>query len=224
MKIARLLLCWIIGVIFLGCEHMAEHGVGNAVNLDPNDPRPVLRISIDDGDEIDLLRQQLKVEPIYVKDGQLYLSETKGIREKLDELGYRPIQMTPLDVYERVVRIERRGAESEMIQVGVELINREPHYWIVRGTLAQLRALKRLGYQLGTLGPNEPAPREVRIVVPTTKDVQQVNQLHVDIYSVEETKLGIIIYGGAFDAQIDELKAHQYVVERMPVTKQEVKP
>jgi hypothetical protein len=186
------------------------------VNLEPNDPRPVFSIAVGDDIEAALLQQQLGVESLRTEGHTFYFHDTPGTRAKLAEYGYTPTKENPYAVYHRVVRVARKGDEKELARFDVKLINREPGYWVVRGSLAALRTLSAAGYLLSPLGPDEPRPRQVRIYAPSPADVQRINALFVDIYSVgrdEKDQRGVIVFGGAFDGQIDELIAEGFRVE-----------
>lgn len=184
-------------------------------DLAPRDSLRWLVVGVDDAVEVGLIEQQLDATVVRVDDGRAYLVDRPGLRERLVAAGYEPAAVDRLAVEERVVRVLRRGAEPELLETGVELINREDGYWVVRGTLARLAVLQRLGYRFAPLGPDEPRPREVRLTVPTRDDIARVAALHVDIYSVSQTAAGIEIYAGASDAQIDRLRAAGYTVERV---------
>lgn len=186
---------------------------GNEVDLTPNDKRPVYRIFVEDGSEVAILKQQLKIEPIYVRGKTLYFLESEEVIKKLEELGYRPVKENPYEVYERVVRVIRKGKEEELLKTGVKLINREKKYWIARGNLEQLKILKRLGYRISKITPMEPRPREVCIYVTQPKDIAWVGSIHIDIYNVQRTESGFLIYGGAFDYQIDQVRDNNFKVE-----------
>jgi hypothetical protein len=95
-------------------------------------------------------------------------------------------------------------------------VAREQSYWIVSGTLAQLRRLVAAGYNLEPLRPDEPRPRLIRIVVPSSTDVQRVANLDVDIFSVADTAGRYTILGAALDMQIDRLQQAGFTVERLP--------
>ncbi len=185
------------------------------VDLAPEDPRPVLSVVVEDPTEVELLVQELELEPIGLEGNTLHFFDRANLRARLRDLGYTPRPANPQDVFHRVVRVQRRGEEERLVVSGVQIINREEEYWIVRGTLRQLHILRQLGYTIGAVGPDEPRPREVRIQVPTRQDVIEVGALDVDIYSVEETREGFTIYGGAFDFQIDLLRERDYTVERI---------
>lgn len=183
------------------------------VDLSPHDRRPVLQITVADGTEVALLEQQLKIEPVYAVGSTLYLFETPEISGRLREIGYTPTQADPYQVFQRVVRVGKQGDEDELLKTGVRLINREPEYWVVNGTLTQLNTLVRIGYNLSKIAPHEPRPREVKITVKNKEDVAWIGSIHVDIYSVAEEKRVWTVYGGAFDEQIDRLRKRNLEVE-----------
>ena len=183
------------------------------VDLTPNDPRPVYGIIVEDHDEIALLEQQLKLEPLYFRDSTLFFHEVPGLIKRLQDNGYTPTKANSYQVYQRVVRVAKKGKEEELLKTGVRLINREHDFWIVQGSLAQLIALERIGYQLSTIAPHEPRPREIKLKVTSFKEIAWLNALQVDIFTVRETKEGFIVYGGAFDYQIDRIHEKGLKVE-----------
>ncbi|HEY3400779.1 MAG TPA: hypothetical protein VGK03_09130 [Geothrix sp.] len=215
-----------------GCVHQGRHrpSLGPAVNLEPNDPRPVFSIAVSDDAEAALIRQRLGFEPLRIDGQTLYFHDTPGIREKLAEHGYTPARQSPYSVYQRIVRVEKRGADQELAHFDVTLINRESAYWVVRGSIGALRALSAAGYRLSQLGPDEPRPRQVRIYAPSLADVQRINALFVDIYSVTregregKDQRGIIVTGGAFDGQIDDLVKEGFRVETVNAPKKGDRP
>jgi len=207
-----------LGLLFANC--ICSHTENNKVDLAPNDSRPVYSITIADGNELALLKQQLKIEPVYARGKTLYFLKDEVLIEKLEALGYRPVKENPYDVYERIVRVKRRGKEEELMKTGVRLINRENSYWIVRGNLEQLKILQRLGYRINRISQEEPRPREVRILVKQKEDVAWVAAIHVDIYTVIREDRGFAIYAGALDYQIDKLREREYEVEIINTVKQ----
>jgi len=200
------------------------------VNLEPNDPRPVFSIAISDDAEVALICQRLGIEPLRIDDHALYFHDAPGVREKLAEYGYAPAKQNPYAVYQRVVRVEKRGSDQELAHFDVTLINRESDYWVVRGAIGALRALSAAGYRISQLGPGEPRPRQVRIYAPSLADVQRINALFVDIYSVTregregKDQRGIIVTGGAFDGQIDDLIKDGFRVETINPPKKGDRP
>lgn len=202
---------------FIGCCLVVASGCGpgrqfKPADLTPPDPRVVLRVEVADADEASLVEQQLDVEVLRQEGTTLFLYDAPGLRARLEAAGYSPAAASPDQVYHRVVRVQRRGEEAALDAAGVRVINREPSYWVVRGSLGQLRALERLGYTLGAIVGDEPRPREVRIVVSGPGDVAAVGALGVDIYGHLQEADGYVIHGGAFDFQIDELRARGYSV------------
>lgn len=185
------------------------------VDLAPRDQRPVYAVTVDDPAEAALLIQQLSLERIRVEGATLYFIGSPAVLERLRATGYSPMLADRMQVERRVVRVFRRGNERDVIETGVRLLNREDGYWVVDGSLRELQLLSRLGYRIGAVGPNEPRPREIRITVRSRDDVQRVSELNVDIYNVRETAQGIVIAGGAYDVQIDALRAAGYQVERV---------
>jgi hypothetical protein len=172
-------------------------------------------VTVEDESEAALLTQELDLERVRLEGTTLHFVGTPALLDRLRATGYSPVPSDRLEVERRVVRVYRRGEESAVLETGVRLVNRERDYLVVDGTLQQLQLLRRLGYRLTAVGLNEPRPREVRILVRSQDDVQRVNELHVDIYSVQQTPNGVVISAGAFDGQIDALRAVGYQVERV---------
>lgn len=197
-----LLLCLFV---FGACDGGLYEGKGN-VDLTPNDPRRIFSIIVEDDAEVALLKQQLELEPLDIQNSTLFFYEAPGLNERLLEIGYKPAQENPYQVFQRVVRIAKNGKEQELVKTGVQLINRENSYWIVRGSLAQLIALERIGYRLTTINQHEPRPREIKITAESLDDVAWLNKLQLDIFTVQESKSGYIVYGGGFDYQIDRIR------------------
>ncbi len=175
-----------------------------------------LRIEVEDAIEAGLIEQQLKIKPALVRDRGFYYYGNEETNELLRRYGYEPVAVNPENVLTRVVRVTHRGTEEDLAKVGVVVILRESAYWIVRGTLAQLRLLDRLGYQIEELGRREPRPRQVRIVVSRREQAIEVGAHRVDIYSVAKSEKGFVVLGGAFDDSIDELRAAGFKVEILP--------
>jgi hypothetical protein len=197
------------------------------VNLEPNDPRPIFSIAVGDDTEAALVQQQLGVQPLRIKGHTLYFYDAPGIRAKLAEYGYEPTKESSYAVYERVVRVAKRGDQKELARFDVTLINRESNYWVIRGSIGALRALSAAGYRLSQLGSNEPRPRQVRIYAPSLADVQRINAHFVDIYSVSgegQDRRGVIVIGAAFDGQIDALIEEGFRVETIDPPKKGGQP
>jgi hypothetical protein len=213
-----LLIAPVLIVLTVACAHQRPPGPPTpaAVNLDPPDQRAIFSITIGDAIEAALLQQQLGLEPLRVDGNTLYFYDTGGIRAKLATYGYTPTKQNPFAVYQRVVRVSKRGHEADLARFEITLINRERDYWVVRGSIGALRALSAAGYQLSPLGPNEPRPRRVRIYAPTPEDVQRINDLFVDIYAVsrdDKYQRGVVVTGAAFDDQIDALQREGFRVD-----------
>jgi hypothetical protein len=202
--------------MFLGaCAVMPSETGGDSPMLEPPDPRPVLAIEVADDIEVDLLQQQLKLEAVR-RDGRwLYFHEAGDISDRLVQYGYQPQRVNAYDVFRQVVRARRQGEEDALGKFGVTLINREETYWVVEGALGNLRALERAGYRLEVLGKNEPRPREIRVSLRSRADVQRIAEMHVDVFSVGETKAGWVLTGAAFDHQIDRMRAAGFEVDRV---------
>lgn len=216
--------CLAILLLLGGCNSVMKE----TVNLDPNDPRPILSVQVADADEAELLVKQLELEVVRVESDTVYFFEDASRLPRLAELGYELKKQNPHDVFRRVVRIDRSVAESQLNAMGVRVINREERFLIVEATIGQLRALVRGGSQIVAVSGHEPRPRQIRIVVSSTEDVRKIGAMAVDIYSAKPEprekpdpdqtyrEVKIVIYGGAFDYQIDQLKNAGYGVEILP--------
>lgn len=216
--------CLAVLLLLGGCKSVMKE----TVNLDPNDPRPILSVQVADADEAELLVQQGGLEVIRVDSNTVYFFEDANQVPRLVELGYEPKRQNPHDVFRRVVRIDRLVEESKLNAMGVRVINREDRFLIVEATIGQLRALVRGGSQIVAVSGLEPRPRQIRIIVSSTEDVRKIGAMEVDIYSAKpeprekpdpdqtDRKVKIVIYGGAFDYQIDQLKIGGYSVEVLP--------
>lgn len=211
-------------LLALACKHgsYGDHdGHGDPpVNLEPNDPRPVYSIEVGDEIEAALLEQQLGLVPLRLTGKTLYFYDTADIRKKLDDYGYVATQADLYTVYERVVRVARRGDEQELKRFSVRLINREPDAWIVRGQIGTLRALAAAGYSLSAIASNEPKPRVIRVWAKTPEEVQQISR-YVSIYATsgqfvpKDNQRLIGVAATAFDDGIDALTALGFTVERL---------
>ncbi len=220
--------CVVVLVILTGCEPKIE---GQPVNLEPNNPRPILSVQVADADEATLLVQKLGLEVVRMEGLTVSFFENSNQLPRLAELGYELKRQNPYDVFRRVVRIDHSVQEAELVANGVRIINREKQYLIVDATIGQLRALVRNGSQIVAISEYEPRPRQVRIVVESMKDVAKIGAMQVDIYSSkperkksidpqqDDHKVKFVIDGGALDYQIDQLKNAGYSVEILPEPK-----
>ena len=220
-KIPRWLAIVPLLVAALACKHGSYGHGGPAVNLEPNDPRPVFSIEVGDEIEAALLEQQLGLAPLRLTGKTLYFYDAPDIRKKLADYGYVATQADLYAVYERVVRVARRGDEQELKRFSVRVINREPDAWIVRGQIGTLRALAAAGYSLSAIASNEPKPRVIRVWAKSPDEVQQISR-YVSIYAVSgqfepkdnQRLIGVAATG--FDDGIEALTALGFVVERLP--------
>jgi hypothetical protein len=190
------------------------------LSLDPPDSRPVQSIEISDGDEAALIKQQIGIEIQQVQGNHLYyFAINKNLDDKLTEIGYTIKKENSMQVFHKYVQVsvngkapEGRKAE-ELKKAGVLIINKEEKFWIIRGTLEQLKQLQKKGYKLKEM-EKEPRPREVEIVVSNPEDIQKINETGIDIYSTEKKEQSYIIYGGAFDYQIEKIRDMGFQVTR----------
>ena len=179
---------------------------------------PVYGITVEDATEISLLQARLGVEPMAVVGTTLYLTARPALLDSLRTIGYTPQLADLRDIRTRVLGIQRRGAESDITGLGVRVINREEDRWIASATIGQVEALRRLGYVIIPLREGEPKPREVRIVVQRRGEIARIGELHVDIYSARDTAGVVEVLAGAFDNQIDQMRALGFTVERLGTT------
>jgi len=186
-----------------------------SLSLSPRETRPIAAITVGDANEVSLLVQELSLQTLRVDGNRLYFIADSRVTQRVRDLGYTLEPADIQDVERRTVRVYRRGDEREMVRSGVTLINREPDYWVVTGTLRQVTALRAAGYRVTALGPNEPRPREVRIRLPAGQSSLVLGRFELDIYSVHSTRTGVEVTAGAFDSQIDALRAAGYNVERI---------
>lgn len=190
-------------------------GYGTADSLAPTVIGRLESIAVADASEIELLTQELSLRPVRVEGNRLYYVATPGLADRLREIGYTPSAADIQQVERRTVRVQRRGDEAELLRSSVSLINRETDYWVVSGTLRQLRDLRTRGYSLTGVGRGEPRTREVRIRLPAGQTSLALAAFQLDIYSVRTTPTGVEITAGAFDSQIDALHSAGYAVERI---------
>lgn len=190
-------------------------GYGTSVSLEPTVIERVESIAVADASEIELLMQELSLRPVRVEGNRLYYVATPALTNRLREIGYTPSAADMQQVERRTVRIQRRGEEAALLRSGVSLINRETDYWVVSGTLQQLRDLRGRGYSVTGVGTGEPRTREVRIQLPAGQTSLALAAFQLDIYSVRTTPTGVEITAGAFDSQIDALRSAGYAVERI---------
>ena len=163
-----------------------------------------------------MLSQQVKLRQVMAARGTLYFAADDGQLRRLRELGYQVMRVDPEAVDIRVLRVRRSGSEDNMRESGIVVVTREPTYWIVSGTLAQLRRLVAAGYRLEALAPGEPRPRWIRLVVGSQTDVQRVANLDIDIFSVADTAGRYTILGAALDMQIERLRQAGFTVVLLP--------
>ncbi len=181
----------------------------------PSDSK-VYSIKVEDATEIDLLRQQLRLDIIKAADSSVYFhAESAAMLKQLSEMGYGNPQMHfPDDVYMLYGKVVGKYTEEEIVRNGVSIINREKDHVIVYGTITKLKTLKALGYKF-FVPEYEIRPREIEVVVNTQPDIQKIYNLGVDIFTTIKDstgKGGFIIRGSAFDRQIDSIKKMNFPV------------
>jgi hypothetical protein len=179
---------------------------------------PVYGITVEDATEISLLQARLGVEPMAVIGTRLYFPARPPLLDSLRTFGYTPELADIRAIRTQVIGIQRRGAEAELTRLGVRIINREEDRWIASATIGQVEALRRLGYVIVSLREGEPKAREVRIIVQRRGEIARIGELHVDIYSARDTAGVVEVRAGAFDDQIDRMRALGFTVERIGTT------
>jgi hypothetical protein len=188
--------------------------------FEPPDSRPIQSIEIADAEEAALVQQQLGVEVQQIQGNRLYyFAVNKNTDEKLKEIGYTIRKENSMQLYYQYVQVTFKdkapdsSKTEELKKAGVLIINKEEKFWIIRGTLEQLKQLEKMGYTLKKLD-KEPRPREVEITVTNESAIQKINETGVDIYSVEKKKDSYTVYGGAFDYQIEKIQEMGFSVTR----------
>ena len=190
---------------------------GPAVVLPAPSKEPRYSVAVDDPDEIALLTQQLKLTQVRATRGKVYFSADASQLGRLREFGYEVTQADPEAVDYRVLRVRRRGSEEDLRSQGITIIAREKAYWVISGTLGQLRRLAAAGYRLDPIAPDEPHHKLIVIVVASRVDVQRVANYQVDIFTVSDTTgRRFAIHGAALDMQIDQLRAAGFTVTVLP--------
>jgi hypothetical protein len=187
---------------FCSCHRNAK---GN-MDLEPTDKRPVYHTTVGDADEAQILQQELLIEPQNVAMPDLWFyAKDQSTLTKMRDLGYEISKSDLKQVYSKVVKSEPL-TDEQIREFKIQLLNREKDHFIIRGTLEQLSALQNKGIRLLPLD-YEPRPREVKVIVSRTEDVQKASEAGLDIYSTQIVReREIIIYGGAFDYAIDAMK------------------
>jgi hypothetical protein len=226
MTLQKKILC----VLITGCLAFPACVKGwPRIDLTPADKRQIYSVIVGDADEAGLLVQQLKIEPVRLEFGRLLFYASTDQLNTMRSLGYALQRSAAPEVNYRVVEVRRgtaRRTEQDLTRTGVLILNREPDFWVVRGSLGQLSALQSAGFRLRNL-TGEPRPREVRIVVPRVEDIQRVNEMGIDILGVDPrqrpsstqqhpTPQRFTIGAAAFDYQIDKLKELGFEVTVQP--------
>jgi hypothetical protein len=181
----------------------------------PSDQK-LYSIKADDATEVEVLKQQFKLDVVLVENNEVYFHATnEALLKQLTDMGYAaPAQHAPDDVYSLFGKVTGTYSEEEIIKSGVSVVNREKDYVIVYGSISKLKALKARGYNLLT-PDTEIRPREIEVGVNSQPDIQKLYNLGVDIFTAVKDstgKEGFIIHGSAFDRQIDSIKKMNFRV------------
>lgn len=191
-----------------------------AMNLAVPDPRPVHAVRVADADEAQLVQQRLQLDVIRLDGAMVYFHGKPEALAFLRTEGYAPRAVDARLVFERVVRVARRGDETDLRRAGVLLIRREQDHWVVRGSLASLEGLQRQGYRLEPVREQDLRPREIRVTIGAAADARAVAAMGVDVFTVRRTKEGFVVYGGALEGPIDLLRESGYAVEIISTVKE----
>jgi hypothetical protein len=181
------------------------------LSLDPPDKRPVASVTIADGDEVALLRQQLKLEIVEVKQNTLYYIDQPGISERLKTFGYTPAQQVALsDLYYKIVRIQLadgRQPPKTLPESVTEIMRRDKDAWVIRASLSVLQRLKRDKTYLLSAQKGEVFPHQFRAIARNREEVNFISANVSDIIQVIQQKNEtLVVDGAAFDYQLDLLK------------------
>lgn len=181
------------------------------VRLEPG--APLVAVQVADPQEAGLLVQALGAQPELARGDSLYFAA--ALADRLRGAGFDPLQVDADQARRRVVRAYGTS-DAGLRAGGVRILTRERGYWIVDGSLAQLRRLQAAGgYVLARIDGNEPRPREVRVTVPAPADVQRVYDMGVDIFGAAQEGGRMVVGGGAYEWQIEAMTAAGYTVERI---------
>ncbi|MBT8258763.1 MAG: hypothetical protein KJO49_09855 [Bacteroidia bacterium] len=195
------------------------------VNLDLTDKRPVKSIKIDDAEEASLIQQELDIEVKYVANNTLYFySDNQETLSQLEEIGYLVKDENPKQISFRMVKLISKNKTSlsteknisilkELQEYRIKVFNREKSHWVIYGSLDDLSRLKELGFVMENL-ETEIHPRSVKIIVPSKDDIQKINEMGVDIYSSGQEGDSYLVYGGAYDYQIDLMAEAGYQISK----------
>lgn len=188
------------------------------INLDPSDKRPIKKIEVGDATEAALIEQELGIETKYLANNELYFyTNNANVISELEKLGYEISEISPMQTSFKLVQLnlksplikasnEQEKLLKQLNQYKVQVLLREQNHWTIYGSLESLKELVDKGFDLEEVN-KEIRPRSIEITVPAKEDIQRVNAIDVDIYSSAENNDGFIIYGGAYDFQIDSLRS-----------------
>ena len=217
MNHSKLIFLMGLSIILMSCDPK--------VNLDLTDKRPVKSIKIDDATEAALIEQELDIEIKHVANNTLYFySDNEDVLSTLKEIGYQVTDENPTQISYKMVKLVSKDKTAlstekndsilkELQEYRIKLFNREDGYWVIYGSLSDLSRIRDLGFVLEDLD-TEIHPRSVKITVRSESDIQRVNEMGVDIYTTRLEGNYYVVYGGAYDSQIDLMEASGYQVER----------
>jgi len=196
------------------------------VNLNPPDEGPVKSVQVGDAMEAGLIQQGMDIEIKFIDGNTLYFyASNQKLISDLEDIGYNIQDTNPMQISFKLVKLVSKNnsklseEKNEIIQkqlqeYNIKVLKREKNYWAIYGSLENLSRIRELGYKIKELD-TEVRPRSIEIKVPTREDIQKVNEMNIDIYSTLPQKEDyIIIYGGAYDYQIDLLESSGYEVKK----------
>src|SRR5712692_65629 len=128
-------------------------------------------IEVEDAIEAGLIEQQLKIKPEFLRGHTFLCYGDEAANASLRQFGYFPAPVEEDSVFTQIVRVALKGNAQAIRELGVTMVLAERTTWVVRASPRQVLLLRRLGYQVIPLGPNEPRPRQVRLIVGTPEQV-----------------------------------------------------
>ncbi len=194
------------------------------IKLEPADKRPVKSIQIGDAAEAALIEQELDVEIKHVDNNTLYFySDNQDVVSELENIGYTVKEANPMQTSFKLVKLiasnnlnlsgERNdNVQKQLDEYNIKVLKREKDYWAIYGSLSGLSRIQELGFKLQNM-ETEVRPRSIQITVYSREDIQKINEMDIDIVSTKPLEQGYVVYGSAFDYQIDQLEAAGYNIQ-----------